>query len=137
MTRRSFSSAALAVIAFPEFPSGDSSRVVILKAIAGARLPATLVITTKSPEKLRPGLWELRTYRMAARALASDLAEVFPRAGIRPLLSETDGPNLTYLIPFDNLAARESAWTAVNADPAWNHARTDFRSYHFGLYRLA
>jgi hypothetical protein len=108
---------------------------VILKAIDGARLPETLAITTDSPEKLRRGVWELRTYRGAAPALASDLAEIFPHAGIRPLLHESHGENLTYLMPFGDLTARDRAWTAVNADPHWVRARSQFRSYHFGLYR--
>jgi len=46
-----------------------------------------------------------------------------------------EGPNLTYLIPFENLTARDQAWTAVNADPQWIGARAQFQSYHFGLYR--
>ena len=43
---------------------------------------------------------------------------------------------LTYFIPFENLTTRDRAWTALNADPAWIRARTRFRSYHFGLYRV-
>ena len=46
-----------------------------------------------------------------------------------------EGPNLTYLIPFENLTARDQAWTAVNADPQWIGARAQFQAYHFGLYR--
>jgi NIPSNAP len=48
--------------------------------------------------------------------------EIFHRVGIHPILycSTLIGPNipnLTYLIPFENLAAREKAWTAFAADP--------------------
>ena len=82
-------------------------------------------------------MWELRTYTGAAPALGSRLAEVFPRAGIRPVLRRTDGPGLTYLIPFEDLAARDRAWTVLNADPLWTSARPSFQSYHFGLYRAA
>jgi hypothetical protein len=139
MTRREFSAAFAGVIAIPAFASSDASPVVILEAIAGARLPETLAITTNSPARLRRGLWELRTYRSAGPALASHLASVFPSAGIRPLrqdfLHDKDGGNLTYLIPFENLTARDRAWTAVNADPQWIQARAQFQSYHFGLYR--
>jgi len=46
-----------------------------------------------------------------------------------------DGGNLTYFIPFENLTARDRAWTAVNADPQWMAARDQFQSYHFALYR--
>jgi len=136
MTRREFSALA-GVLALPGCVPNDPSRVVILKAIAGARLPATLAIATTSPDKLREGLWELRTYRGATPMLASKFAGIFPRAGIRPLSKATDGPNLTYLIPFENLTARDRAWTALNADPEWAGARARFQSYHFGLYELA
>jgi NIPSNAP len=136
MTRREFSALA-GVLALPGFVPNDSSRVVILKAIAGARLPATLAIATTSPDKMREGLWELRTYRGVAPMLASHFSSAFPRAGIRPLSQATDGPNLAYLIPFENLAARDRAWTALNADPEWAPVRARFQSYHFGLYEVA
>jgi hypothetical protein len=139
MTRREFSAALAGVTAIPPFVCGSASAVIILEAIAGSRLPATLAITTNSPEKLRRGLWELRTYRGAAPAMASHLASVFRRVGIRPLLQDNlrqkDGENLTYFVPFENLTARDRAWTAVSADPQWISARTQFQSYHFGLYR--
>ncbi len=135
MTRREFSAAFACVPALPVLTSGDASAVVTLTAIASAHLPATLSVTTDSPEELRRGLWELRTYRGAAPALASHLARVFSRAGIRAALQNTGSENLTYFIPFENLTARDQAWTAVNADPQWIGARDQFRSYHFGLYR--
>jgi hypothetical protein len=135
MTRRGFSSALAAGVMVPAFEFRGASRVVTLEAIAGVRLPETLAIATDCPEKLRRGLWELRTYRGAAPALASDLAEVFPRAGIRPLLGAVNSPDLTYLIPFETLTARDRAWTALNADRGWTSVCTRFRSYHFGLYR--
>ena len=137
MTRREFSALA-GVLALPGFAPGDSSQVVILQAIAGVRLPATLAIATMSPDKMREGLWELRTYRSGeAAALSGEFAGIFPRAGIRPLLQTANGPDLAYLIPFENLTARDRAWTTLNADPEWARARTRFRSYHFGLYRAA
>ena len=137
MTRREFSGSIAGLVVSSVFVSGQSSQVVILHAIAGARLPETLAITTNSPEEMRRGVWELRTYRSAQPALAQHLAGVFSRAGIRAELQNTDGGNLTYLIPFENLTARCQAWTAVNADPQWSGARVRFESYQFGLYRSA
>ena len=137
MTRREFSAALAGVTVIPPFACGDAPPVVILEAIAGAHLPTTLAIRTNSPEELRRGLWELRTYRGVAPALASQLTSVFRRAGIRAVLQNTDEENLTYFIPFENLTARDQAWTAVNADPLWLGARDQFQSYHFGLYRSA
>ncbi len=36
-----------------------------------------------------------------------------------------DVPNLTYLIPFDSLGAREKAWDTFNADPEWLKVREE------------
>ena len=133
MTRREFSVSLAGLAALPSFG-------VTLHAIAGARLPATLKIGIPLPDDLRGGLWELRTYRTSEShpaALSEEFAGIFPRAGIRPLSATTDGPNLIYLIPFENLSARDRAWTSVNADPKWAGARPRFQSYQFGLYRVA
>jgi len=137
MTRRDFSAALAAAVASPNLESGGRSPAVLLRAIAGASLPATLEIEIALPEKMRDGLWELRTYTGALPMLGSRLAEVFPRAGIRPLSGRTRGPDLTYLIPFEDLTARDRAWTVLNADPEWIRARTEFQRYHFGLYKVA
>lgn len=135
MTRREFSIAVAGSIAVAPSVSGSNSPVVILTAIAGARLPDALAIRTSSPEILREGLWELRTYRSAASGLATQLAEIFPQHGIRPVLSRTESEDLTYLIPFEDLSSRDRAWTLLNADPLWLGARSRFESYRFGLYR--
>jgi hypothetical protein len=39
-------------------------------------------------------------------------------------------PNLTYVIPFDNLAARERAWNAFSADPEWIKVRKESIDLH-------
>src|SRR5579864_2496995 len=92
------------------------------------------------PGRPSESLLELRIYRGAEPGLAQHLAAVFPRAGIRPLLQATVGPDLAYLIPFQNLSARHRSWTELNADPAWikgtTSARPRFQGYHFGLYRV-
>ena len=74
--------------------------------------------------------------------LAGDFASLFPRVGIRPVSLRPvsqgmAGGDLTYLIPFENLTARDRAWTALNADAQWTGARARFQSYHFGLYEVA
>ena len=133
MTRRDFS-VTLAAAAMPSRVSPERS-AVILKAIAGPRLPALLTITTSVPENLRRSFWELRTYTGADTVLESRLAQLFPRVGIRPLLHESASGSLTYLIPFDSLAARDRAWAALNAEPEWTPLQQQFLSYRFGLYR--
>jgi hypothetical protein len=39
-------------------------------------------------------------------------------------------PNLTYLTPFDSLAAREAAWTRFQADPEWHRVRQESIDNH-------
>jgi hypothetical protein len=42
----------------------------------------------------------------------------------------TNLPNLTYLIPFDDLAAREKAWNAFTGDPEWLKVRKESTEKH-------
>src|SRR5882724_3115543 len=56
--------------------------------------------------------------------------KIFHRSGIHPILygSTVIGPNipnLTYVIPFTDLAAREKAWNAFAADPEWIKVRKE------------
>jgi len=102
-----------------------------------AVLAGYAVASPIGPGKPAESLLELRIYRGAEPGLAKHLAAVFPRAGIRPLWQATSGPDLTYLIPFQDLSARHRSWTELNADPEWIRARPRFQSYHFGLYRVA
>jgi hypothetical protein len=85
-----------------------------------------------------PRLFELRVYHSPTYRQLAALNErfrgpeikIFHRAGIHPILygSTVIGaniPNLTYLIPFADLAAREKAWNAFNADPEWQKVRKE------------
>lgn len=83
-----------------------------------------------------PRLFELRVYHSPAwsqlaalhNRFAGPEIKIFHRVGIHPVLyCETaigpNMPNLTYLTPFDSLAAREAAWNAFAADPEWVKVR--------------
>jgi hypothetical protein len=85
-----------------------------------------------------PRVFELRTYHSPTerqlRALHERFAgpeiKIFHRIGIHPVLYSftligANKPNLTYLIPFDDLAAREKAWAAFGADPEWVKVRAE------------
>ncbi len=53
---------------------------------------------------------------------------VFKRLGMRPvffgeMLVGPKMPNLVYMLAFDDLAAREKAWTAFGGDPEWKKLR--------------
>jgi hypothetical protein len=95
-------------------------------------------VTPLAEPPASPRVFELRVYHSPTfkqlRALHQRFegAEVklFHRAGIHPVLytSTVFGaavPNLTYLIPFESLAAREKAWAAFGADPEWVKVRQE------------
>lgn len=86
----------------------------------------------------KPRIFELRVYHSPSwsqlRALHERFAgpetKIFARVGVHPIFYSTtvagaNMPNLTYLIPFDNLAAREKAWDAFGADPEWIKVRKE------------
>jgi hypothetical protein len=84
----------------------------------------------------KPRIFELRVYhapterqlRYVHERFAGPEIPIFHRSGIHPVLyADTIAgpmmPNLTYLTPFADLAAREKAWDLFAADPAWVKAR--------------
>lgn len=105
---------------------------------------ALLEATEFSPEiEIRkhtpPRYFELRVYHAPTaaqlRALHDRFAgpeiKIFHQVGIFPMLyaltlAGPNMPNLVYLIPFDSLAARESAWAAFGSDPGWIKLNRDF-----------
>lgn len=83
-------------------------------------------------------VFELRTYHAPTERQLQALHErfagpeikIFQRSGIHPVLYSSTligagKPNLTYLTPFDDLAAREKAWAAFGADPEWVKVRAE------------
>ncbi len=90
------------------------------------------------PPPASPRLFELRVYHSPTynqlRALHERFAgpeiKLFHKHGVHPVLytSTVVGPqipNLTYVIPFTDLAAREKAWAAFGADPEWVKVRAE------------
>ena len=118
---------------------------------AGAEPPyqqqssALLQAADYSPEIVKPAeppksprLFELRVYHSPTwrqlKALHERFAgpeiQIFHRVGVHPVFYSStligpNMPNLTYLIPFENLAAREKAWDAFGADPEWVKVRKE------------
>jgi hypothetical protein len=91
-----------------------------------------------SPDGATPRIFELRVYHSPTLRQLGALHErfrgpeikIFHRVGINPILYSStlagqNMPNLTYLIPFADLAAREKAWAAFNADPEWQKVRKE------------
>jgi hypothetical protein len=95
------------------------------------------------PPPKTPRIFELRVYRSPSyqqlkavhERFAGPEIKIFHRVGVNPILyaSTVVGPsmpNLTYLIPFEDLAAREKAWNAFGADPEWAKVRKESIDQH-------
>ena len=80
----------------------------------------------------KPRIFELRTYESHSKKANKKKIEmfhrgeigIFRRSGLQPVffgetLIGTKLPNLTYMVSFENLAAREKNWAAFAADPEW------------------
>ena len=84
-----------------------------------------------------PRIFELRTYesnnastlrRKVKMFEEGGELDIFRRVGIRPVFFGTamtgeNLPQLTYMVCYDDLAARDKAWKAFGADPAWQKLR--------------
>jgi hypothetical protein len=112
-------------------PPFDSQNVTLLEATAYSP-----EIVFEKREKSR--FFELRVYHSPTRSqlravherFAGPETKIFARSGIHPVLYTStlfgpNMPNLTYLIPFESLGAREKAWDTFQADPDWVKARKD------------
>lgn len=85
-----------------------------------------LLGTAELPRSSASGVFELRAYHAPGwqDGPPPRVAAVLRHAGIRPIVNASTAagehlPRFTYLIPFDSLAAREAAWSRLEADPDW------------------
>jgi hypothetical protein len=119
-------------------PAFDQQSSVLLQA---ADYSPEIVPPAEPPKTSR--IFELRVYHSPTwrqlKALHERFAgpeiQIFHRCGVHPLLYTStfygpNMPNLTYLIPFDSLAAREKAWEAFGADPEWIKVRKESIEKH-------
>ena len=131
--------------------AADESLTKKMEALESAAEPPFETLDTSlleaadySPE-IEPGadnapsrVFELRIYHSPTWRQLGALHErfrgpeikIFHRVGIHPVLYSStlagqNMPNLTYLIPFADLAAREKAWAAFNADAEWQKVRKE------------
>ncbi|MGE5327458.1 MAG: NIPSNAP family protein, partial [Deltaproteobacteria bacterium] len=83
-------------------------------------------------------IYELRIYESPTvrqltylhNRFAGGEIDVFHKSGIHPVLyADTmvgpNMPNMAYLIPFENLAARDAAWVAFGGNPDWQKIREE------------
>lgn len=95
------------------------------------------LVPDETPRKA-PRIFELRVYhsptwrQLAAlhERFAGPEIQIFQRSGVHPILYSStvigpNIPNLTYVIPFDSLDAREKAWAKFGADPEWVKVRKE------------
>jgi hypothetical protein len=122
--------------AFDEWEAGEAPYVQVNCSLLEATDFSPEISVPSEPGA--PRIFEMRTYHSpTARQLKGLLErfagaeiEVFHRSGIHPVLYTTtvfgeSRPNLTYLMPFDSLGAREKAWAAFAADPEWIKVRKE------------
>lgn len=123
--------AALAQLEQGAEPAYDQVERVLLRA---TEFSPEIVPLKEKPAK--PRIFELRVYHAPTERQLGFLHErfagpeiaIFHRSGVHPVLyADTIAgprmPNMTYLTPFADLAAREKAWDAFGADPEWAKVR--------------
>ena len=80
----------------------------------------------------RPRIFELRRYESHTEAAGRRKVEmfdkgeiaIFRKTGLTPVffgegLAGANLPHLTYMLTFENMAARDAAWAVFTADPEW------------------
>jgi hypothetical protein len=109
----------------PPYVRFESSLLVAFTGVPKLEVPVQ-----KTDGKGR--IFELRTYESHSKKAAKKKVEMFNEGelalfrkhGLAPVFfGETligpKQPNLTYLLAFDDMAARERSWSAFAADPEW------------------
>jgi hypothetical protein len=94
------------------------------------------VVAPPAGEKTAARIFELRTYEAPNdKALARKIKmfgdgeiDIFRRSGMLTVffgqtIVGSRMPNLTYMLAYDDLAARDKTWRAFSADPDWQKLR--------------
>ena len=105
----------------------------LLRAFTG--VPRLEIPAQVAAKKAR--VFELRTYEAHSRKANQKKVEmfntgeleIFRRAGLQPVffgeaLVGIKLPSLTYMLVFDDMAARDKNWSAFGGDPAWKKLST-------------
>lgn len=114
----------------PAYVRVESSLMVSFAGIPRLEVPPGVA------EK-RPRLFELRCYESHSKKAGKKKIEmfnegeiaIFRRTGLRPVffgetLIGARQPNLTYMLVFDDMAARDKNWGTFVADPEWKKLST-------------
>lgn len=80
----------------------------------------------------KPGLFEVRTWHAPAwrESSAQQVSSVLSRNGMKPIVAGATVagehlPRFTYVIPFDDMAARHQAWDRLDGDAQWMEMQRD------------
>lgn len=96
--------------------------------------------------KSETGIFEVRSYDAPAwhDGVPARVTGVLRRAGIHPIVNAATAagehmPRFTYVVPFASLAARELAWTRLEADAEWINLQREWAASVTGksIYKLA
>ena len=114
----------------PAYVRKESSLLLAFTGMPKLEVPAQVA------EK-KPRVFELRTYEAHSRKANKKKVEmfnvgeiaIFRRTGLQPVffgetLIGTKLPNLTYLLVFDDMAARDRNWATFVGDPEWKKLST-------------
>ena len=114
----------------PGYVSKESSLMLAFSGMPKLEVPPHVA------EK-KPRIFELRTYQAHSGKASAKKVEmfnigeidIFRRTGLKPVFfGETvigaKMPNLTYLLVFDDMAARDKNWATFVADPEWKKLST-------------
>ena len=109
----------------PSYVRVESSLLVAIEGLPKMEVPPATAGN-------KPRIFELRTYESHSKKANRKKIEmfnngeiaIFRRAGLQPVffgetLIGTKMPNLTYMLVFENVAAREKNWSAFASDPDW------------------
>lgn len=123
--------------AFDQWEAGDAPYVSSSASLLEATPYSPEIVIPEKPTAT-PRIFELRSYHSPTARQAKALHErfagpeikIFHRVGVHPLFYGStvfgqNRPNLTYLIPFESLAAREKSWNAFGADEEWVKVRKE------------
>jgi len=123
--------------AFEQWESGEAPYVSASATLLEATEFSPEIATPEKPPAA-PRVFEVRTYhsptvrqaKLLHERFAGPETKIFHRVGVHPILYGStlfgaNRPNLTYVIPFDTLAAREKAWNAFAADEEWVRVRKE------------
>ena len=114
----------------PAFVRMESSLMLAFEGMPKLEVPEL----AKAP---KPRFFELRTYESHSKKANKKKIEmfnvgeiaIFRRAGLTPVFfGETligpKLPNLTYLLVYEDMAAKDKSWGAFGADPEWKKLRS-------------